>query len=46
MRPCSNKFTLAIIGAIVVLSLVVAPIFRDRLNEQFLLNIREHQGSE
>jgi subfamily B ATP-binding cassette protein HlyB/CyaB len=31
---------LAIIGVIVVLSLVVMPIFRTRLNEQFLLGAR------
>jgi subfamily B ATP-binding cassette protein HlyB/CyaB len=31
---------LGIIGVIVVLSLVVAPIFRTRLNEQFLLGAR------
>jgi subfamily B ATP-binding cassette protein HlyB/CyaB len=32
--------TLAVIGAIVALSLVMAPIFRERLNEQFLLAAR------
>lgn len=31
---------LAIIGLIVIISLVVAPVFRDRLNEQFLLGAR------
>ena len=31
---------LALISAIVVLSLVMAPIFRDRLNHQFLLSAR------
>jgi ATP-binding cassette, subfamily B, bacterial HlyB/CyaB len=31
---------LGIIGVIVVLSLIVAPIFRSRLNEQFLLGAR------
>lgn len=31
---------LAIIGTIVILSLIVAPIFRTRLNEQFLLGAR------
>jgi len=31
---------LSLIGAIVVMSLIVAPIFRDRLNEQFLLGAR------
>jgi ATP-binding cassette, subfamily B, bacterial HlyB/CyaB len=32
--------TLAVIGVIVILSLVVAPVFRDRLNDQFLLGAR------
>ena len=32
--------TLSLIGTIVILSLVVAPIFRTRLNEQFLLGAR------
>ena len=32
--------TLAIIGVIAVMSFVVAPIFRNRLNEQFLLGAR------
>lgn len=32
--------TLALIGAVVVLSVVVAPIFRARLNHQFLLGAR------
>lgn len=32
--------SLALIGVIVILSLIVAPIFRDRLNEQFLLGAR------
>ncbi|MBV8209156.1 MAG: peptidase domain-containing ABC transporter [Burkholderiaceae bacterium] len=32
--------TLAVIGTIIVLSLVVAPIFRERLNEQFLIGAR------
>ena len=31
---------LALIGIIVILSLVMAPIFRERLNEQFLLGAR------
>lgn len=31
---------LSLIGAIVILSLIVAPIFRTRLNEQFLLGAR------
>ncbi|MFZ6654759.1 peptidase domain-containing ABC transporter [Undibacterium sp. TJN19] len=31
---------LSLIGAIVLLSLVMAPIFRDRLNQQFLLSAR------
>jgi len=31
---------LALVGVVVVLSLVMAPIFRDRLNEQFLLGAR------
>ncbi len=31
---------LSLIGAIVVLSLIMAPIFRDRLNHQFLLSAR------
>ena len=31
---------LSLIGAIVVLSLIMAPIFRDRLNQQFLLGAR------
>jgi len=31
---------LSLIGTIVVMSLIVAPIFRDRLNEQFLLGAR------
>jgi len=31
---------LAVIGIIVILSLLVAPVFRDRLNEQFLLGAR------
>ena len=31
---------LALIGVIVILSLVMAPIFRDRLNRQFLLGAR------
>ncbi|WP_218122632.1 peptidase domain-containing ABC transporter [Propionivibrio dicarboxylicus] len=31
---------LALIGAIVALSLIVAPMFRNRLNEQFLLGAR------
>jgi len=31
---------LSIIGTIVVLSLIMAPIFRDRLNQQFLLSAR------
>lgn len=31
---------LALIGVIVILSLVVAPVFRERLNEQFLLGAR------
>ncbi len=34
---------LPLIGAIVVLSLIMAPIFRDRLNQQFLLSAR-NQG--
>ncbi len=33
-------FALAIIGLIVLLSLIVAPMFRSRLNEQFLLGAR------
>jgi subfamily B ATP-binding cassette protein HlyB/CyaB len=32
--------TLGLIGFIVVLSLLVAPVFRERLNEQFLLGAR------
>ena len=32
--------SLALISVIVVLSLIVAPIFRNRLNEQFLLGAR------
>lgn len=32
--------TLAMLSVIVILSFVVAPIFRDRLNEQFLLGAR------
>jgi ATP-binding cassette, subfamily B, bacterial HlyB/CyaB len=32
--------TLGLIGVIVVMSLVVAPIFRERLNEQFLIGAR------
>lgn len=32
--------TLALIGAIMVLSLIMAPVFRNRLNEQFLLGAR------
>ena len=28
------------LGVIIVLSLIVAPLFRDRLNEQFLLGAR------
>jgi len=31
---------LSLIGAIVVLSLIMAPVFRDRLNHQFLLGAR------
>jgi subfamily B ATP-binding cassette protein HlyB/CyaB len=31
---------LAVIGVIVILSFVVAPVFRERLNEQFLLGAR------
>lgn len=31
---------LSLIGVIVIMSLIVAPIFRDRLNEQFLLGAR------
>lgn len=32
--------TLAVVGAIVLLSLIVAPVFRTRLNDQFLLAAR------
>ena len=32
--------TLALIGLIVLMSFLVAPVFRDRLNEQFLLGAR------
>ncbi len=32
--------SLALMSVIVVLSLIVAPIFRNRLNEQFLLGAR------
>jgi ATP-binding cassette, subfamily B, bacterial HlyB/CyaB len=35
-----SLITLAILGAIVGLSLAVAPLFRERLNEQFLLGAR------
>ena len=35
-----SLLTLAILAAIVILSLVVAPVFRTRLNEQFLLGAR------
>ena len=35
-----SLIALAIIGIIVVLSLLVAPVFRTRLNEQFLLGAR------
>jgi subfamily B ATP-binding cassette protein HlyB/CyaB len=35
-----TAIALGLIGLIVILTLIVAPIFRDRLNEQFLLGAR------
>ena len=35
-----TMISLAMIGAIMILSLIMAPVFRNRLNEQFLLGAR------